>query len=132
MPTHQRNRVPKRLFTILADTANDEDMLRQELRAFALEELEAKMRAVLEHIEAKTSDYWRTQQSRLIERMSKPKSAWNDYKFNPPRFTSGAIVEAFDISSTHAATILKELHDMRLLERALIVDDVGREFEYWL
>lgn len=128
----KRNRVPKRLFSILADTRNDEDLLRQYIREFALEELEANVRDVYEYIEERTRKYWQSQQSVLIERMLLPKEERARFVYTPPRIDSGEIMINFTMSDNYAATILKDLFDMKLLSRARVDRDDTRQYEYWI
>lgn len=125
----QHNRITRRLFTILDATANDEDLLRQEIRALAFEEMEAFMFRVYSFCEAINSNYYgRTQKERL-------QAHWFNgppVREKQPRFTTEQISSAFRITQSHAGVILKALFDMGLMGREATRDEDGREFEYWI
>lgn len=132
MTTYPHNRVSKRLFAILDEGLNDYDLLAQLVRQFAMEELEGNAWKVYDHIDAMTSEYWRTQQGRLIEMMSKSQDKRSSYTFNPPRFTSTQIAMVLGLKGgKYASMLLKDLHEMGLLDRVQLVGGTGNEWEYW-
>ncbi len=132
MPTYPHNRVSKRMFAMLAEGHNDYDLLAQLVRQFAMEELEGNAWKVYDHIDAMTSEYWRTQQGRLIDKFYNHAIQAHEITFHPPRFTSTEIATVLGLSGgKYASMLLKDLHEMGLLNRAQLVGGTGNEWEYW-
>jgi DNA-binding MarR family transcriptional regulator len=125
----QRNRITKRLFSIIKQAKNDPDAMIELLRTLAFEEMEAKQRAVYLYCWTRNSRYYeRTQAERIQHHYFKGPPVQEP----PPRFTSAEIAKAFDIQTNHAGMTLKEFYDMGLMKRERLITDEGREYAYWL
>lgn len=99
-----RQQWPKRFANALVDFKyiTNPFALRNEVRSWLIESLEPKQREVYHYIQNKGV-------------------VW----INPSE-----IVQVFKVEPNHAATILKALYDLHLLNRKRVIDEQGKHYEY--